>query len=582
MKMQLFDINWGHHRWAIFFCAVSSLGALCFGYDQIYYTGVLGMTRFVHDYGTTHDKEGGIALTTTFLSLTASIIYVGELIGALLAAPINDFFGRKGVFFGASICIIAGAITQCADQGSMGVICLGRILIGLGIGQFTVTCLLYIGEVAPQAIRGPALMMFQFMQSCSQLVGSGITQGTESISTTASYRIPMGLLALMPLVMLVGLIFIPESPVWYIRRGQSEKAAKALMKINRSIPGYTPDDDVAAFIDIVETERLREATTSWTSLLKDPIERRKLIYSCGAMVAQQINGIQFFYSYGVVFAQSIGIKQAFTISVITNTLQVIAVGMSVLLGNKVRRRSTLLVTTIMMIVAYLIIGWLGAGPYTKTSFSTTIVVISYIVIVAFNFGHGPLAFTIATEMAVGPNRNKIMSSSIVSFFFTVWVIAFTSPYIYYNGGLGPMLGFVYAGTTCITLAYVWFCVGETTGRSHLEIELFFQKHLSVRKWQTYRFNTLDIVSEETRVALNMGVRRNRAKGQTLTELNAANMSTENQVTSPSTGTINSSASQEKKDQSFQEVGCRDIYGQLSNLLCRGEWVEANQEDVSKV
>ncbi len=86
MKMNTFGINWGQHRWAIFFCAVSSLGALCYGYDQIYYTGVLGMKRFVLDYGTTHDKDGNIALTTTFISLTASIIYVGELFGALIAA----------------------------------------------------------------------------------------------------------------------------------------------------------------------------------------------------------------------------------------------------------------------------------------------------------------------------------------------------------------------------------------------------------------------------------------------------------------------------------------------------------------
>ncbi|KAJ9615250.1 hypothetical protein H2200_001324 [Cladophialophora chaetospira] len=517
MKMQIFNINWGQHRWAVFFCAVSSLGALCYGYDQIYYTGVLGMKRFVHDYGTTHDNDGNIALTTTFISLTASIIYVGELVGALVAAPINDYFGRKGVFLCASVCIIAGAITQCADHGSMGVICLGRILIGLGIGQFTVTCLLYIGEVAPQEIRGPALMMFQFMQSCSQLVGSGITQGTESIKSTASYRIPMGLLALLPLLMLLGLWFIPESPVWYIRRGRPEKARRALVKINRSHSGYTPDEDVAAMTHMVETERLREANSSWLSLLKEPIERRKLIYSCGAMVAQQINGIQFFYSYGVVFAQSIGIKQAFTISLITNTLQVVAVGVSVLLGNKVPRRANLLVTTVMMLLAYIIIGGLGAGPYTKTSYSTAIVVISYIIIVAFNFGHGPLAFTIASEMAVGRNRNKIMSSSIVSFFFTVWVIAFTSPYIYYDGGLGPMLGFVYAGTTCITLAYVWFCVGETTGRSHLELELFFQERIPVRKWRRHRLDSLDIVHERREDELGEEASRDSVGGQTLTE-----------------------------------------------------------------
>lgn len=492
----MFGINWAQHRWAVFFCAVSSLGALCYGYDQIYYTGVLGMKRFVADYGTTRDSEGNVALTTTFISLTSSIIYVGELLGALAAASINDHFGRKGVFLCASVCIIAGAIAQVADRGSMGVIVLGRILIGLGIGEFTVTCLLYIGEVAPQAVRGPALMMFQFMQSCSQLVGSVITKGTESITSTGSYRIPMGLLALLPLIMLAGLFFIPESPVWYVRKGKLESASKALKKINRSMPNYSPEGHITELIHTVEMERLRDAESSWISLVKDPIERRKLIYSCGAMIAQQINGIQFFYSYGVVFAQSIGIKEAFTISVITNTLQVVAVGVSVVLGNKVPRRANLIVTTIMMLLAYIIIGGLGAGPYTKTSFSTTIVVISYIIIVAFNFGHGPLAFTIASEMAVGRNRNKIMSSSIVSFFFTVWVIAFTSPYIYYDGGLGPMLGFVYAGTTCITLAYVWLCVGETTGRSHLEIEMFFQDKIKVRDWCTHSFQGLEARIEQ--------------------------------------------------------------------------------------
>lgn len=491
MAKYLFGINWGQHKWALLFCAVSSLGALCYGYDQIYYTGVIGMKRFVADYGTTHDIDGHVVLTTTFISLTSSIIYVGELVGALLAAPINDNFGRKGVFLCASICIIGGAIAQVADRGSMGVIVVGRILIGLGIGQFTVTCLLYIGEVSPQAIRGPALMMFQFMQSCSQLVGSVITKGTESITSTASYRIPMGLLALLPVIMLASLLFIPESPVWYVRKGKFDRAGEALRKINHSMPDYSPETDMTELKHTVEMERIRDTDSSWTSLVKDPIERRKLIYSCGAMVAQQINGIQFFYSYGVVFAQSIGIKQAFTISVITNTLQVVAVGVSVVLGNKVPRRANLLVTTVMMLGAYIIIGGLGAGPYRRNSFSMTIVVISYIIIVAFNFGHGPLAFTIASEMAVGRNRNKIMSSSIVLFFFTVWVIAFTSPYIYYDGGLGPMLGFVYAGTTCITLAYVWFCVGETTGRSHLEIEMFFQDKIKVRDWRAHKFHNLE-------------------------------------------------------------------------------------------
>jgi len=72
-------------------------------------TGVLGMKRFVLDYGTTHDSDGNIALTTTFISLTSSIIYVGELLGALGRCSDQRLFRRKGVFLCASACIIAGS-----------------------------------------------------------------------------------------------------------------------------------------------------------------------------------------------------------------------------------------------------------------------------------------------------------------------------------------------------------------------------------------------------------------------------------------------------------------------------------------
>lgn len=492
----MFNIKFSEHKWALFYCAVSTLGALCYGYDQIYYTGVLGMRAFIDDYGTLTDPvTGKAALTTSFLSLTASIIYVGELVGALLAAPINDRWGRKAVFLCASLCIIAGAIVQVADNGSEGLIVFGRILIGLGIGQFTVTCVLYIGEIAPPAIRGPALMMFQFMQSCSQLVGSGITQGTEAITSTASFRIPMGLLILLPVLMIGGLPFIPESPTWFMGKGRREPAEAALRKIHRSTADYNPAEDLTILEEAVQKEREDAAESSWSSLLREPIERRKLLFACGAMVAQQINGIQFFYSYGVVFAQSIGISEPFTISLITNVLQVISVAIAVLLGNKVPRRINLLVTTIMMFCAFLVVGGLGTHKVLSNGFSITIVVFSYIIICAFNFGLGPLAFAIASEMSTGRNRNKIMSCAIVSFFFTVWVISFTSPYIYYTAKLGPMLGFVYAGSTCVTFAYVWFCVGETTGRSNLEIELFFQEKIPVRQWSTHQFGHSAISSK---------------------------------------------------------------------------------------
>jgi MFS family permease len=149
------------------------------------------MADFARDYG---DKtgDGTFALTTTFLAASASIIYAGEFTGALLAGPINDRFGRRAVFLSASLSIIVGAVIQVNAYGIHGVFYLGRIFVGLGIGQFTATCLMYIADVAPAPIRGPALMMFQFMQSIAQFVGACVNQGTKNIDGTASYQLPMG------------------------------------------------------------------------------------------------------------------------------------------------------------------------------------------------------------------------------------------------------------------------------------------------------------------------------------------------------------------------------------------------------
>jgi sugar porter (SP) family MFS transporter len=478
--------NWRPHKWAILYCAIAAIGALCYGYDNTYYNGVLAMQQFKDDYGTRY-VDGQKALPSSFQALTASSIYIGDLLGAIIAAPINDRWGRKAVFWFASFCILVGGIAQVADTNHEAVITVGRILMGLGVGQFTVTSLLYMGEMAPSEIRGPVLMMFQFLQSWAQLIASALTQGTENISSSLSYKLPMGGLIILPLAMAVALPFIPESPLWYIMKGKRNDAETSLRKIHRGHVSYDPFTDLAMLEETKRAEEEHAHMSTWKSLLIDPIERRKVLYSAGAMFSQQICGTLFFYVYGVVFAQEIGIEEPFLIQLITNILQIFAVGASVLTGNKVRRRLNLIVTNCMMLFAFIVIGGIGTQRTLTTASQYVIVIFSFIVIIGFNYGPGPLAYTIAREMAVGINQNKIMSTSIVVFYFTTWVVSFTAPYLYYDAGLGPMLGFVYAGTTCIALTWTWFCVGETAGRTNLEIALFFTERVSVRKWRTHVF-----------------------------------------------------------------------------------------------
>lgn len=464
----------------------------------LYYTGIQGMPYFQRDYGY-KTAEGTYKLATTFLSASASIIYVGELVGSVAAGPINDAFGRKAVFLAASLCIMIGAIIQVNAYGIDAVFYIGRIFVGLGIGQFTSTSLMYLAEVAPAPLRGPALMMFQFTQSVAQFVGACVNEGTKDIKGTASYMLPMGLLIVLPLIMCICLLFVPESPVWYVYKDRPEQALRALRSVNRSMANYDAETELQVVQEQVREEKELLQQSSWSSLFRNPTERRKLIYACGAMVAQQINGIQFWYTYGVVFAQSINVGAPFTINTIIYIVQIITVGLSVIFGNRMKRRLNLLVCTVGMIVSLLCVGGLGAthpgGPYSRGT-SIGIVVFAFFNIVFFNFSIGTLSYTIASEMSVGPNRNKITACAMGVFFFMVWLMVFTSPYMYYTANLGPMLGFVYAGTSLVTLAYVWFCVGETANRTNAELEYLLSNNVPVRQWEQFEIPSTHAMAEK--------------------------------------------------------------------------------------
>ena len=212
-------------------------------------------------------------------------------------------------------------------------------------------------------------------------MASAITQGTEGIDNSLSYKIPMGGLIVLPLMMFIGLPFIPESPLWYVLKSRTTDAEESLRRINKDKSDYDPTEDVQHFEEIKAVEEQHAEGSSWKSLFADPIERRKLFYSCGAMVCSQVCGILFFYVYGVVFAAAIGIKDPFLIQLITNILQIFAVGASVITGNKVSRRINLFVTNSMMLVAFIVIGGIGTqGTPTKAA-QYVIVIFSYFVII---------------------------------------------------------------------------------------------------------------------------------------------------------------------------------------------------------
>ncbi|KAH7152784.1 general substrate transporter [Dactylonectria macrodidyma] len=498
------------------FCGFAALGACLYGYDGVYFNGVSTLGEEARDppcllgkpsnekYDETisgsktdvdakdvflrhfghRNADGEYEMSPATLSIMTSMINLGELIGSLAAAPLNDMLGRKGVFLIGTLTIIVGVTMQLVTTSSGALITAGRAVLGFGVGNFSATSPLYMGEIAPKSLRSPLLMCWQLTLSVSQIIAAAINRGVVSNNTSFAYRFPIGFQLLFPALILLGIWWVPESPRWLLRENRPKDAALALRLLHRDDKEYDPGLAVRRIEDDLIRERASEAAGGWAQLVTDPIERRKVVYSAGALVAQQINGIQWFYYFGTVFSKAIGLQDPFLMTLVVFIIQVFVVLAAVLLANKLPRRPLLMITTGIMTVSIFVVGCLGIPGGTP---SQTIgkIIISFVIIeiVAFNFAWGPLGWTIASEMAVGRNRNKIYAVAVASFWVTVWVTVFTLPYLYYSAGLGPKTGFVYTGLCFVTWAYVYFCVGEVTGRSIEEINGFFRDGIPARHWK---------------------------------------------------------------------------------------------------
>lgn len=87
------------------------------------------------------------------IGLVTSIVFVGGFVGALVASPTADYFGRRvGMFVGSTL-TFAGTIIQTAAQNA-GMFIGGRFLIGFGISFTCVAGPSLLFELAHPAMRG--------------------------------------------------------------------------------------------------------------------------------------------------------------------------------------------------------------------------------------------------------------------------------------------------------------------------------------------------------------------------------------------------------------------------------------------
>jgi hypothetical protein len=173
---------------------------------------------------------------------------------------------------------------------------------------------------------------------------------------------------------IIVILVLPESPRHHLRRGNREKAARALRFLNGGIPDYNVEHELAAMEhELVGERELAEAgaRASWVDMFKG-VDRRRTLVSSSIMMWQQCVGISIVYGYNSVFFAAAGLSNPFLGTVCINLITLVTVFTSGFLVERFGRRPLLLVGGCGIVIALVIIGSLAFFPVSSSIGGATV------------------------------------------------------------------------------------------------------------------------------------------------------------------------------------------------------------------
>jgi SP family sugar:H+ symporter-like MFS transporter len=473
----------------VFVALYISLASLNFGYDTSLFSSVQGMQPFAKEFGE-FDPESEIYVLPSYLSsIMNSTPFLGKLIGTLISGPLMERYGRKIAVLAIALVSIVGVILQCASF-HVEQYTIGRILCYLATGITISVVPTYQVEATPAELRGAFVATLQLWIGIGQLIAAVITNATYSMPGRESWLIPTGLQFVVPVVLLVGYPFVPESPRWLLWKDRREEAFRSLRTLR---PKKTTEESLNCEIDLITIADNMQQKGTWKSLFQGSNLRRTII-AIGSMFSQQITGQSFVNQYQVVFLQTQGITSPspFMFNIINTATNFVSSLLVSLVIDTFGRRPILTVGSFFISLWLFVLGALGSvSDRQELNKSQKDAVIACLLLFNKSFGisWAPLAYVIMGEVPTNHLREKTTLLATSISVITTFVSSFTVPYLVNApyAHLGAKVGYVYGSISACTLLFAIFYVPELKNRSLEELDEMFDAKLSVfqfRKYQT--------------------------------------------------------------------------------------------------
>jgi MFS transporter, SP family, arabinose:H+ symporter len=207
----------GNVGYVIKIAMAAAMGGLMFGFDIAIIAGagpLLAQT---------------FALTPIELGWAFSILLFGCALGAAVAGPMCDRFGRRIVMIWVAV-LFAVTMVATGLAPDFTTFLMARAAAGLAVGAVSLAAPTYVAEIAPASIRGRLGALYQMSIIIGILVSYLINYGLHDMGADAwRYMFLSG--CVPSLVFFVLLLAAPETPRFLVRKGMYDAARMVLVRI---------------------------------------------------------------------------------------------------------------------------------------------------------------------------------------------------------------------------------------------------------------------------------------------------------------------------------------------------------------
>jgi len=199
---------------AILFSMIMSLGIVMEGYDTSLLGNFYAQRAFQLKFG--HPASNGTnQVSAPWQAGLSNGAAIGEILGLLAGGLVAERFGYRKTLIGCLIMLI-GTIFICFFAVNLEMLFAGEVLCGLPWGAFQTLTTTYAADVTPVHLRPVLTSYVNLCWVAGQLIASGVLRGFVNNVSQWGWRIPYAIQWVWPLPILVGILFAPESPWWYV------------------------------------------------------------------------------------------------------------------------------------------------------------------------------------------------------------------------------------------------------------------------------------------------------------------------------------------------------------------------------